>query len=244
MKNRIFLLQCLILVLCCTSACKDQSTYNVTRILEPATINANWNKEPWKNIPSLSVDNYMGDLPDHKPKVQTKVVYDEEAIYVIFHVEDQYVKCLMNHYQDPVSKDSAVEFFFTPGNDISKGYFNLEVNCGGTGLFKFQKMPRKNQIKIPKATFDKIEIAHSLPTIVDPEIMDPVTWTIEYRIPFNILTEYYGKIDYPAPGVEWKANFYKIADNSSHPHWLTWSHVDNPTPQFHLPEYFGTLKFK
>ena len=47
----------------------------------------------------------------------------------------------------------------------------------------------------------------------------------------------------PEPGVGWRANLYKCADDSSHPHWLTWAHVDNPTPDFHLREFFGILRF-
>ncbi len=40
-----------------------------------------------------------------------------------------------------------------------------------------------------------------------------------------------------------RANFYKCADLSAHPHFLSWNKVDVPTPNFHLPEFFGTLYF-
>jgi hypothetical protein len=242
MDYRIGIFLYIMLVVSCTPR-DGNNVYMVTELSEPVKIDGDWNKEPWKNITSLRLDNFMGHAPEHKPNVQVKVAYDEEAIYVIFRVEDQYVISTMDQYQDPVSRDSAVEFFFAPTNDISKGYFNLEVNCGGTALFKFQKIARKGQKAIPESTFDKIELAHSLPRTVYPEIQDKVTWTIEYRIPVDILAQYHDDVEYPVPGVEWKANFYKIADKSSHPHWLTWSPVDYPEPQFHLPEFFGTLKF-
>jgi hypothetical protein len=54
----------------------------------------------------------------------------------------------------------------------------------------------------------------------------------------------YSMIQQPKSGVRWKANFYKCADKTSHPHWLTWSPVDYPTPKFHLPQFFGTLEFE
>jgi hypothetical protein len=47
----------------------------------------------------------------------------------------------------------------------------------------------------------------------------------------------------PAPGVRWRANFYKCAEHNSHPHWLMWAPIDFPKPNFHLPEFFGTLEF-
>ena len=220
-----------------------QNMYTVSRLSAPLEINGDWNKEHWKKVPALEVDKHMGEKPDHKPVVQAKMAYDKEAVYLIFQVTEQYVRCRTVEYQGPVSRDSCVEFFFTPGTDITEGYFNLEVNCGGTAVFKFQKVAKDGQTKIPKSEFDQIEVAHSLPPVVDPEIKDPLTWTVEYRLPIHILSKYYELVP-PSPGVEWKANFYKIATESSHPHFLTWSFVDNPEPKFHMPEFFGTLKFK
>lgn len=217
--------------------------YTVNSLSGPVEINSQWNKEPWSTIPALEVDKHMGEKPDYKPGVQAKVAYDQEAVYVIFQVKDRYVRCMVDEYQGPVSRDSCVEFFFTPGTDVSAGYFNLEVNCGGTAVFKFQKVAKDGQTKIPKSEFENIEIAHSLPRIVNPEKEGSLTWTVEYRLPIDILKKYYQVVP-PAPGVEWKANFYKIASESSHPHYLTWSFVDNPEPKFHMPEFFGTLKFK
>jgi len=89
----------------------------------------------------------------------------------------------------------------------------------------------------------KIEIAHSLPQIVDPEITEPVTWTLEYRIPL-VMLEKYSNVTRPKQGVVWKANFYKIAEKTSNPHYITWSVIENDKPNFHLPKFFGTLKFQ
>jgi hypothetical protein len=52
------------------------------------------------------------------------------------------------------------------------------------------------------------------------------------------------KVEKPGPGVTWRANFYKCADKTSHPHWLTWAPVNYPKPKFHLPEYFGRIEFE
>ena len=90
---------------------------------------------------------------------------------------------------------------------------------------------------------DKLEIYHTIPRIVEPEIQEPTTWIIQYRIPFGVL-EKYCAVKRPAPGVVWMANFYKCADKTSKPHWLTWSVVDRPSPDFHVPESFGMLEFK
>lgn len=171
-----------------------------------------------------------------------KIAYDDTAIYVMFRVVDRYVRAVAAGHQDNVWQDSCVEFFFTPGADLSRGYFNLEMNCGGTMLFHFQPGAGKDRIVIPKSECDRIRSAHSLPRIVDPEIEEPVTWTVEYWLPIPLLKRYC-QVSTPAPHVTWRANFYKCADKTSHPHWLTWSPVNFPKPNFHLPQSFGILEF-
>jgi len=215
----------------------------VARQVSPPRGDAGWDKSPWKAIPSELIRNYMGKKPNHFPRAEVKIAYDDMAIYVMFRVEDRYVRSVAAEDQDNVWEDSCVEFFFTPDCDVSKGYFNLEMNCGGTILFHFQHGAGKDRIVIPKRECDKMRRAHSLPRIIDPEIDKPITWTVEYWLPIALL-EKYCKVTSPAPNVEWRANFYKCADNTSHPHWLTWSPVDYPKPNFHLPQFFGILEFE
>ncbi len=209
----------------------------------PHTIDADWDKAAWQGILPLQLNHFMGERPKHFPRVLSKLAYDDEAIYVIFRVEDRYVRAVAQDHQGPVFKDSCVEFFFSPGTDSKDGYFNLEMNCGGTMLFHHQPKPRTNSQNILPDDIAQIEVAHSLPTIVDPEITDPTTWVVEYRIPFEILAKYH-ELEKPESGSVWRANLYKCADDTSHPHWLTWAPVEFSRPNFHLPEYFGTLKFQ
>jgi len=220
----------------------ESLVYEVEKLDAPIELDANWNKDPWNAIASLSVDNFMGDKPAHFPHVEAKVAYDDAAIYVIFRVRDQYVRAVRDTHQEGVYKDSCVEFFFSPAEDSEDGYFNLEMNCGGTMLFHHQSANRENKVNISPDDVAKIEVAHSLPKVVDPEIQEPTVWTVEYRIPFEILEEYHA-MKPPVAGSIWKSNFYKCADETSHPHWLTWSPIDFPKPNFHLPAFFGTLKF-
>ena len=190
----------------------------------------------------LVLRNYMGEMPAHFPETKVTLSYDDEAVYLAIHVADRYVRAVASGYQDNVSRDSCVEFFFTPGEAVSAGYFNLEINCGGTMLFHFQKEFRQEMVAIPEEDGRRIECTHSMPKMVDPEITEPAEWTVECRIPIDVL-EKYGPVVRPSPGAVWRANFYKCADRTSHPHWLTWAPVDLPKPDFHQPRFFGTLKF-
>jgi len=222
---------------------KKPLSYKVRRLPSRLKINADWNKAAWREVEPLTLENYMGEKPEHRPKVQAKLAYDDEALYVIFHVEDRYVRAVARKYHDSVCKDSCVEFFFTPGTDLGRTYFNVEINCGGTMLFSYNPEDGK-RTRIDPADCDKVKIAHTMPKIVEPEITEPTTWTLEYRLPMEVILKYCPRATKPAPGVRWKANLYKCADATSHPHWLTWSFVDFPRPRFHMPECFGTLEFE
>lgn len=206
------------------------------------TIDGNWDKPAWEKVKPVTIENRMGEEPRFRPLTAAKVLYDATNVYVIFRVHDKFVKSTVTSYNGHVSGDSCVEFFFSPNSAEPGHYFNLEVNAGGTPLIFFITNPRKSFTKLPDELISKIEIAHSLPAVVDPEITEEVTWTIECRIPLEILKQY-TNVTMPRPNVIWRANFYKTGSDTSNPHYYTWSPVSNPEPNFHLPAYFGTLIF-
>jgi len=223
---------------------KDEAHYLVKRLKQRSnTIDADWDKKQWKKIEAVTLDYNMGTEPKFLPKVKVKLMYDDENIYGIFQVQDRYVHSVVQEYNGNVSGDSCVEFFFAPDSDLPLSYFNLEINAGGTPLIFYIAHPWDKFTKLEKEDIEQIEIAHSLPKVVDPEITEPTTWTIEYRIPLSML-EKHSKVTPPKSGTIWKANFYKTGSRTSNPNFLTWSFVDNPKPNFHLPQFFGTLKFQ
>lgn len=241
----------LFLMIFVMASCKEEKTltdktskrYIVKKMGVDISIDSNWDKAAWSNIQAEKLGYFMGEKPEHSPDTQFKVAYDDKYVYVIFKVEDQYIRAVGKGYQSSVCWDSCVEFFFTPSEDISKGYFNLETNCGGTMLMYHQIVGGQDIRPLANEELDQIQIAHSLPEIIQEEITEPTTWTLEYKLPISILQKYSDLIK-PELGVKWKANFYKCGDKTSHPHWLTWSFVDKPKPDFHRPDFFGTLEFK
>ena len=214
----------------------------VGRLSADAAVQTDDRSRPWRGVPALTLDHHMGRRPDHFPRTSVKLAYTASAVHLRFRVADRYVRAIARRHQESVCGDSCVEFFFTPLAEASSAYFNLEINCGGTVLFHFHPAPAEEAAVIPIEDCAGIVTGHSLPSIVDPEIGAPVTWSVAAAIPLDLLQRY-GPVDVPRPGAVWRANFYKCADRTSHPHWLTWSPVDYPKPNFHLPQAFGRLEF-
>ncbi|MQY77738.1 MAG: diguanylate cyclase [Bacteroidetes bacterium] len=217
--------------------------YHVEQAVKLPAINSEWDKRFWEDAETISLRNYMGSRPVHFPETNAMLKYDDNHIYVIFKVKDQYVKAIAKGINGKVWQDSCVEFFFIPGTDISRGYFNFELNCKGIFLFEYHTNNGSKTGFVDKEDYSKIVVSHSLDIDVEQEVIEPVTWTVEYCLPFSIL-EHYMEVDKPVPGTLWRANFYKCADKTSQPHWLTWAPVDYHKPKFHLPQFFGWLEFR
>lgn len=244
-KRKITLILAIIMVSYFTldAGFRNKAIYKVNRIKGAMKIDGNWNKPQWRHANIIHIDNYMGKVPSYRPKTLARMLYDDENVYLIFKVEDRYVRSIVEDNNGPVSTDACVEFFFSPDISFPFHYFNLEINAGGTPLMAHHIFPQRANQKFSDQELTKIEIAHSLPKKVDPEITQSITWTIEYKLPLVLLGKY-SSVSLPKPGVIWRANFYKTASKTSNPHWITWSPVKNEKPNFHLPQFFGQLQFQ
>ena len=217
--------------------------YIVTRLGTTALGELSWDAPGWESLPTAELCCFLGVRPHHFPKTQVKLGYDESSLTLLFKVEDRHVRAVATRHQQSVCGDSCVEFFFTTCPDCNSGYFNMEINCGGTMLFHYHpRSTREEAISLPEAVCEQISCHHSLPRIVEPEIEDPVTWMLSAHIPLEVL-DYYSRPVQPRLGVAWRCNFYKCADASSQPHWLSWAPVLVSRPDFHRPEFFGRLIF-
>ena len=200
---------------------------------------ADWDSALWQSADTLNIAHYRWEDSGHHPRTQARVLYDDRFLAVIFRVEDRYVRAVAEKFQDSVCLDSCAEFFVAPLPD-SEAYFNFEVNCGGTMLLHrcpstVEREAGEGTVNVSAADGLTIAIAHSLPHIVEPEIAEPTTWTVEYHVPFSLFASYFGA-DTPTSGTRWKGNFYKCGDLTSHPHWGSWAPVHTEKPSFHQPD--------
>jgi hypothetical protein len=201
----------------------------------------------WKAAEVLHVDQYRPESSSHHPKTAVRLLHHDRHLFVRFDVQDQFVRCIRDQYQDLVSKDTCVEFFLKPRE--SAGYFNFEINCGGTMLLFYIEDPAR----VPDAFFRKftpipleqgrqVLIQSSLPKRIDPEITTPTRWQLTTSVPISLLESYVGPL-HPLSGQTWQGNFFKCADECSHPHWASWSPIQGQL-RFHQPQFFGSIKFE
>jgi hypothetical protein len=219
--------------------------YVVKRAGSSAPLNADWESGFWVNAETLEIKNFRPESSDHRPRTRARLLHDEKGIHGIFRVEDKFVRCVRTNYFDEVWKDSCVEFFAKPKADA--GYFNFEFNCGGAFLCSYIVNPERTRdgfkdfAKMPLEIAQGIKVKSSLPGKIEKEIEEPVVWTLGFFIPFSIFENYVGAIG-RVSGQVWRGNFYKCAEEVSHPHWAAWAPVDELN--FHLPRCFGKIRFE
>lgn len=222
----------------------DIKHYSIAITERQPDVGSLWEGAVWGNISALDISCYRPESSAHRPKTQCKLLYDRNNIYGIFRVADKYVRCVHTGFQSDVYKDSCVEFFIQP--KAAAGYFNFEFNCGGALLASYITDPTRiaGTVKefIPLTHDDDLRIkrCHNLPQIINPEITENVVWYLEFSIPFAVMEKYSGTLD-KVSGQIWRANFYKCGNDTSHPHWGSWSPLRGLN--FHLPEDFGKIKF-
>ncbi len=203
-----------------------------------------WDGIVWRKAQPLSLECFRPEGSDFRPRASCKLLYNEQNIFGIFHVDDRFVRCVHTEFQSDVWKDSCVEFFVHP--EKSGGYFNFEFNCGGALLSSYVKDSTrvgnslKDYIPLDQSDQQLIQRHASLPQIVEPEITKRVVWTLEFTLPFAVLKRYTG-LPRLMKGAVWRANFYKCGNETSHPHWVSWQPLS--ARNFHEPKSFGQIKF-
>jgi len=207
-----------------------------------------WDGEAWGPADTLEVKHFLPHSSNHRPRTQAKLLHSDAGLHVLFRVFDRYVRCASTGHQIAAWRESCVEAFLHPRPE--KGYFNFEMTCGGSLLLFYVSdwTPRPLEGKqltkfepVGNELLDTIKVYHSMPRTLPEEIIEPVEWRVEYVVPWQLFETYLGPLG-TIEGQAWRANFYKCADDSSHPAWASWSPL--PSRGFHQPAHFGQLVFE
>jgi hypothetical protein len=193
----------------------------------------------WRAIPALTIGHYLWIKNGHEPPVEVRLCYSGRYLYVRFDVQERKVRVRFTGFQDPVYKDSCVEFFVDMFPDLKAGYINFEANAAGAFLVAFGP-DRHHRRPFRKEELRGFKSSSSIKGPVDEDI-PAGRWALAYRIPLDLFRKVYGREI--QRGQRAAGNFYKCGDETEFPHYGAWSPVGTPAPDFHRPEFFGTLTF-
>ncbi len=223
----------------------SESQYTVGRTAAAHSALFDWDGPAWQDVEALEIAHFQSNSAAHRPRTQLKLQYNDEQLHGLFRVDDRYVICTHLSYQSDVYMDSCVEAFLMP--QPRRGYFSFEMNCGGALLAYHIEDPTPlndrfvKYTAVPWSLGRTVTVRTSLGGRIEPEIAEPVTWYVEFAIPFAYFESMLGPLG-PLQGQNWRAQFNKCAFGCSHPHGAAWADLGG-VDSFHQPERFGTIVF-
>ena len=183
----------------------------------------------WNNIDQVA----WPDQYPYKPEAKFQIAYTDHNIIIHFDVQEEFVKAQFIRPNENVWEDSCVEFFLSLDN--KETYYNFEFNALGTGLIGYGPSIKTERSRLAE---DQILTVDSL--IQVKTIKGKKSWQQILIIPIEL----FGITSNELPGKLAHANFYKCGDGLPNPHFISWNLIENPTPNFHLPQYFGEIRFE
>lgn len=172
------------------------------------------------------INIYRWQDNNYTPRAQAELCYNQKALAVRLSAYETNPRAVIREDGGAVYTDSCLEFFVRPEPDPR--YLNFEMNPLGKTLLAFGDHPDPGRVSLIEKYRREIGVT--------PE-KSAGHWGVTFQIPFSMLREIYGDIDFS----RLRANFYKCGDHTASPHFGMWSEIKNDLPLFHLPQYFGTL---
>ena len=177
--------------------------------------------------------NWKDQFP-YRPLTSFSIAHSKKYIYIDFFVRSNYLRAVNFENNSNVYQDSCVEFFISPKDDGY--YYNFEFNCIGT-VHAAKRKDRHSGELLSDEDLNRIIRYPSCGTKPFNEVEGIFTWNLLVAIPLDILGLEYEE----GKPIKVRGNFYKCGDKTSSPHYLSWSAIDTPNPDFHRPEFFGDI---
>lgn len=165
----------------------------------------------------------------YSPDVTVYIASSDTALCLLYKVKEEHVLGAVLENNGPVWEDSCVETFIK--DPIGEGYYNIEVTCIATKLAA-HRLSRTEFELFDAESISRIRCFSTLP--YEKTDLSNGEWMVAKIIPFASLG-----LDKAPESL--KVNFYKCGDKCRQPHFLSWSPIGLPTPNFHCPEFFGEI---
>ena len=175
------------------------------------------------------IDQYPWDPAGYTPEARAWLVREEAGLALLLAAREETVAADVKQWNGEVWKDSCLECFLQPCPGDPR-YMNVEVNAAGAGLIGIgEGRDGRKRLAAPPEGLELQVSRH-----------EGGWWAVRYYLSWGFLEAMFGA-DLRGHG-QLRGNFY-TCDETLHPHFGCWSCIGTEKPDFHRPEYFGTLRF-
>ncbi len=193
-------------------------------------LNAGKTADEWKlATPIAFSSDWQGRNPDPGRETQVRSLWNSRFLYLrfecryreIFVFDDAEKSGRRDHLWD---RDVA-EVFLQPDPSRATSYKEFEVSPNGMWI----------DLDISPSGLADLKSGMTRSVVLDEK---QKTWIAELAIPLKALTPQFD------PTKAWRANFYRVEGSKEPRSYMAWSPTNTPQPNFHVPAYFGLLKFQ
>lgn len=214
--------------------------YTIARAARPLVIDGKLDEPAWRSAKTVGDFVFPWWKQGRKEQTAAKLLWDDKYLYVAFRCRDAHISGTRTKRDSPVYRDDCVEVFTAPNPRHPNNYFNIEMNV--RGAFLDQHHPDGPGRKVKQEWNAKgIKIAVTIDGTLNDDTDTDRAWILEAAIPFQNFAKV-ARNTPPRPGDVWHLNLNRLGGKTN-PQYSQWSSSRTPTPQYHVPEGFGRVKF-
>ena len=161
------------------------------------------------------------------PKTTFTLAHTDEMLYVRYEVKGEVPLATKTNDLELVNEDACVEIFI--GDADNTHYWNFEFNPAGVCNASHRKERKVDVVRLNPEQLASIQRYGKQ--------LCAAHWTLLVGIPLSLID-----LDLSCERAR-RANLYKCGDKTAMKHYASWNAIDAPAPAFHLPEYFGEIRF-
>ena len=195
----------------------------------------------WQGLSMAKIDQLMAAMPPAgkidmlnwveqypaAPLTTFTLAHTDEILYVRFEVKGEVPLATKTKDLEPVNEDACVEMFI--GDKDNTHYWNFEFNPTGVCNASHRKERKVDVVRLNPEQLASIQRYG--------QQLCAAHWTLLVGIPLALI-----ELDLSREHAR-RANFYKCGDKTPMKHYASWNPIVAEAPAFHLPEFFGEVRF-
>lgn len=184
----------------------------------------------WETAGAIQFDqDWRGKNSDPLRKTEVRLLWTKDVLYLRFLSHYRSITVFAdaepNGRRDQLWNRDVAEVFLQPAESDARHYKEFEVSPNGFW------------IDLDIAPGGKRDLQSELRRRVKVDEKSK-TWIAELALPMKCLT---ARFD---PATAWRVNFFRVEGASEPRSYSAWQPTGTPTPNFHVPECFGKLRFE
>jgi len=210
-------------------AYRAESEVFAKRIPQEIALNAADPAKAWASaIPVQFSEDWQGKNPDPALQTEVRILWTSATIYLRFACSYREITVFQdsdrNGRRDHLWDHDVAEAFLQPNPSPERYYKEFEIAPNGMWI----------DLDITPSGLADLKSGLTRSVQVDEQRR---LWVAELAIPIKALTPNF------KPDEFWRANFYRIEGLADPRCYMAWQPTHTPTPNFHVPKAFGTMRF-